>query len=164
MHFFKNIEEGDIYIYRYKFPHSLEEITRLLHQSHFELAQGGLLFLASHQNIFITLYRLMKGKSYILCLGGNIIGTITLRILRNNIGYIDQFAILPNYQKKGLGSDLLKFIEIEAKGLNIKTLQLDTAEPAEHLIKFYLDRGFKMVRKISKSYTNYISVIMEKIL
>lgn len=49
-----------------------------------------------------------------------------------------------------------------AKREEFKCMQLDTAQSAEHLLKFYQNYGFKIIRPIYNEGKTYCSWILEK--
>ena len=85
-------------------------------------------------------------------MGWIILGTVKLRA-HNYVDeraclYLNRFAVQPGYQGAGLGLYLLHFAERLARREGFKCMQLDTAQPAEHLVKFYAGQGFEIRRPI----------------
>jgi predicted GNAT family N-acyltransferase len=71
----------------------------------------------------------------------NAIATGRLQFNKDGIGQIRSMAVADEFQDKGLGSEVLKFLEEEAKKRNIKSLVLDARDNA---INFYLKNGYAL--------------------
>ena len=167
-------KSGDELVIRlYDSSDSISEITALLHLSYKRLADLGFRFMATHQDDSETERRLKKGTSYLAISKGKIISTISLyfkneesynsKWYRNEgVAHFGQFGVLPEYQKKGIGNFMMDIVENEATKLGAKEISLDTAEGAEHLIKFYEQREYRFIEYVQWEVTNYRSVIMSK--
>ncbi len=150
----------------------LEQLTSILHSAYKPLAEKGMRYLASHQPTSKTLERLCEGESYLIFLKDELIGTVTLYTekldstceyyRKQGVYSFGQFAVVPSLQGKGIGSRAMDFVENRAKEIGAKELALDTSEHAEHLIKMYQKRGYKIVDHTQWDVTNYLSVIMSK--
>lgn len=66
-------------------------------------------------------------------------------IPNNNILYISKFAIIPEYENKGIGTKSLKFIEKYAKSEGVKILELDVYDKSIGAICFYEKNGYKII-------------------
>lgn len=155
---------------------SIEAITVLLNKSYKFLLDMGLNYVAATQDESVTLNRIEKAyKCFVGIYRGEIISTISLydhSPSSNSKWYnepfvakVGQFAVLPEYQKFGIGNKMMEIVEHEAKGIeNITELALDTAETAYHLIHYYEKRGYRYIETIKWNETNYKSVIMSKCL
>lgn len=147
-------------------------LTKLLHQSYKIWADQGLRFLATHQSVDKTIERCNEGHTILAEISTEIIGTITINDPKNSAGVkwyekpgvtsIHQFAVLPKFQKYGIGSLLLKSAEDYAKSIDLTELALDTSEKAKPLIDYYLRKGFRQVDTIKWETTNYVSVVLSK--
>jgi GNAT superfamily N-acetyltransferase len=115
------IAEEEIIIRRFQPDDSITEITKLLHRSYKQLAEMGFRYLATHQDDTETESRLKKGISYLALVNGQAIATISLYYKnneqydslwykKNGVAHFGQFAVLPEYQKKGSGSLMLDLI------------------------------------------------------
>lgn len=150
----------------------IPEITSLLHRAYGPLAAQGLRYLASHQDDQTTLERLTSGASFVAIKDNAIAGTITVYrpypeaevplYRQPGVNHFGQFAVEPNLQGSGLGRRLYLTIEDHCRSNNVKTLALDTAETATHLIDLYARWGFEIVDHVQWDITNYRSVIMAK--
>lgn len=156
-------------------PHdSVEELTSLLNKSYQTLADMGLNYLAASQDHHVTRRRI--NKAYMCIIGicsGEIVSTISL--YKNSpsqdskwysnpfVAKVGQFAVLPEFRKFGLGSMMMDMVEREARKLSgIQELALDTAETADHLVKFYKARAYRIKETVSWDITNYRSFVMSK--
>ena len=154
---------------------SLEELTELLHRAYKPLADMGLRFFATHQTVEQTQSRVESGKCFVAELDGKLIGTIALYTEpkhddapdwyhRPDVGWFGQFGIEPTLQGKGIGKQMIDFIEERAVELGLSELALDTSEKAEHLIQWYKRLGWRIVEETDWSVTNYRSLVMSKTL
>ncbi|MEO5917782.1 MAG: GNAT family N-acetyltransferase [Luteolibacter sp.] len=161
----RNFQESD----------SIPAITRLLHEAYAPLAAMGLRYTATHQDDEVTRRRLGSGWAWVAELDGEIVATVTL--YQNSSGseecawYRDprvfslgQFAVRPDLQCLGLGGRLIAMLETEASARGARELALDTADGADHLIRWYEKRGFRFIEHVGWGNTNYRSVVMSKTL
>jgi len=153
----------------------LEDLTDLLHRAYAQLAQMGLHFVATHQNVETTCERIQDAECYVAELDGRIVGTIVFRDCartgscpwydRPDVASFGQFGVEPSLQGHGVGSALLDQVERRARETGAKELALDTAEPATHLIQYYERHGYRIVERVSwGDVVNYSSVVMSKTL
>ena len=134
---------------------SLAELTALLHEAYRALADRGMRFVASHQDEQMTARRISKGECYLAFHEGQLVGTVTLDHAalsrgcpwyeRPEVTSFHQFAVRPWCQGHGIGSTLLAHIERRASDQGARELALDTAEPAQDLIRFYTSRGYRFI-------------------
>ena len=59
--------------------------------------------------------------------------------------YLSGLAVLPEYHNKGIASRLIEYIEKIAKSKGIKYIRFDAVGYYKKLIKFYTNRGYKIV-------------------
>lgn len=143
------------------------ELRVLINSAYKELSDKGLNYTATYQDEAKTQERLSKGQGFVLTnFQGKIIATILMSeenyFTQKKTAYLGQFAVLPTLKKQGLGSLLLDFCEQLAKEQNYEAIQLDTAIPADHLVKMYLKRGYKIVGEIQWEGKTYLSYMFEK--
>lgn len=153
---------------------SLKELTVLLNRAYQFLQDMGLNYLAAAQDETMTQKRVSKAyRCYVGLIDGQIISTISLYDHQPNdksqwynqefVSKVGQFAVLPEYQKCGIGGMMMDIVEREAMSMtHIDEVALDTAETAHHLIALYKKRGYRYVETISWDMVNYNSVILSK--
>lgn len=153
---------------------SMDQLTEVLNSAYQGLVDLGLNYLAATQAPSMTRKRVTKAHKCLLGLcNGQIMATLSLYDYKpsdksewynkSNVAKIGQFAVLPKYQGLGIGDMMMDIIENQARLLNgIEELALDTAEGAEHLIRYYKSRDYRIVEVIDWDITNYKSVVMTK--
>ncbi len=153
---------------------SLEDITELLHRAYARLAEQGLRFVASHQDVGTTRLRVEAGHCLVALSGAQIVGTITFYAgssdskceyyQRSGVARFGQFAVEPSLQGRGIGMRLLATAESESQAMGCSEMALDTAEGAHELIALYTNCGYSPVGIVDWDSTNYVSVVMAKTL
>ena len=151
---------------------SLEELTELLHRAYAHLANLGLKFVATYQDVDVTRKRIAKGICLIAELDGRMVGTITFYpreigkptpwMSRSNVAVIGQMGVEPRLQRQGIATKLMLAAEDCARVDGAAELALDTAEPATHLIQWYTRLGYRFIEYMQWDVTNYRSVVMSK--
>lgn len=168
-----SVTPEEIIIRRYRPGDSIGQITTLLHEAYGQLARMGLRFLATHQDEATTLDRITSGVcTFVAQRGETIVGTLTLYgphptssalwYRQPTVFHFGQFAVQPGLQRNGIGLQMLRMAEAEARSVGATELALDTAEPAEHLCRWYQQLGFRFVEYVQWDVTNYRSVILSK--
>jgi len=91
--------------------------------------------------------RLRNGiRTYVALIDDQIVGTITLLVERKFIhrggvvGHIEDVAVHPEYQKRGVASALVRHATEEARGLGCYKVILNCFD---HLVAFYERLGFR---------------------
>lgn len=151
---------------------SLEELTDLLHCAYKKLADMGLRYLATHQDVATTRKRVNEGRCFIAVHEDRIVGTINYlpslnypqlpHAGRTDVAHFGQMAVDPDFQSKGLGARLVQFVEDLARADGKTEIALDTAETAHHLIEWYTRLGYRITGHADWDVTNYRSVVMSK--
>jgi ribosomal protein S18 acetylase RimI-like enzyme len=151
---------------------SLEELTELLHRAYKALADMGLKYLATWQDIETTRKRISNGTCFVAVVNGQIVGTITFKMPhgghgvawldRPDVGHISQMAVEPALQNGGVGARLMRHAEDYARTQGLAELALDTSEQAHHLISWYERLGYRFIEYVQWEVTNYRSVVMSK--
>lgn len=170
----RSISPDDVVIRPLKESDSLEELTDMLHRGYKRLADMGLRYLATHQDVATTRRRISFGDCFVAVYHGRIIGTLTYFppgvsgpapwLKRDGVAEVGQFTVDPDYQGNGIGTRMVAFMETYARNLGCTELALDTAETAEHLIRWYEKLGYRFIEYVQWEVTNYRSVIMSKTL
>lgn len=90
---------------------------------------------------------------------GKLVGFASLAI----DGLVDMFFVHKDFQRKGIGSQLLKEIEKNAIRLNIKRLYAEVSITAK---PFFESQGFKLIKVFIKTFkeTEFEDNLMEKYL
>lgn len=114
-----------------KYKITFDDITSYYVQN--SMSKGDLYFLISYQE--------------------NYIGVISLSKLNSRKPIIRRLAILPKYQKKGLGNILIKHIEDIALNLNKTKITLGVREDKPNLINWYKKIGYNVGS--SRSFKKY---------
>lgn len=153
---------------------SLEELTGLLHRAYRQLAEMGLKYLATHQDVETTRRRCSGGVCFVAEHEGRIIGTITYNppgsdkgspfMRQPGVGHVQQMGVEPELQGHGVATALMKHAEEYAREQGAVELSLDTAVPAAHLIAWYERLGYRFIEYVEWEVTNYRSVVMSKLL
>jgi len=96
-----------------------------------------------------------RGGFWLYTMDDRIIGTIALRQIdkSNNIGEIKSMYVLPNYQGKGYGKELLTYTLGQAKNLGYEYVRLDTTLDSERAIKLYKMAGFYEIERYNENKT-----------
>ena len=156
------------FMFRLATEKDVSKIRTLVNEAYKELADMGLNYTASYQDEEETKKRMAQGRTFVLVLGTEIVGSILFHeknyFTEKKSAYIGQIAISPKLKRQGLGSIMLDFCEQLANDEKYEAIQLDTAKPAKHLIKWYTGRGYKPVGEMHWEGKTYDSQIMEKTL
>lgn len=168
----RQMTQDDITIRPLQDTDSLEELTDLLHRAYKRLADMGLRFLATHQDVETTRRRIAAGECFAAEWRGRIVGTITFYragahsgcryYTRPEVCHIGQLAVEPSLQNRGIANQLMHHVENHARQNGFVEIALDTAEAAHHLIDWYARHGYRQVGFQQWDVTNYRSVIMAK--
>jgi GNAT superfamily N-acetyltransferase len=147
-------------------------LTNLLHRAYKPLLDMGLRYLATHQSEDVARRRIARGKCFVAVSDGHIVATVTYCFPaswpgvgwfdRPGVASVEQFAVEPDLQRKGIGSALLAHIEQIARDEGAAELSLTTAEPAAQLIAYYAKRGYRYVDYTDATKPRYRSVILSK--
>jgi ribosomal protein S18 acetylase RimI-like enzyme len=150
---------------------SIDTLTTLLHTAYAEHLKAGRTFFASYQTRDDTLYRLSKGECWLAVDGDELVGTVTVVApydfppgypAEDKAGTFYQLAVLPQYQRKGLGESLLRLAEERIVSNGCETVTIDTSELATELIAWYKKRGYAYAGAWNWSVTNYPSTVLTK--
>ncbi len=163
----KSIEhKGQKILLRASTDTDIPALRLLVNSAYKELADMGLNYTATYQDEETTRQRIAKGKAFVLELNGKIVATILYskenHFTEKNTAYVGQFAVLPELKKSGFGSLLMDYCENLAYAEGFDGIQLDTAQPAKHLVDWYLKRGYKIVGENHWDGKTYRSYIFEK--
>jgi len=147
---------------------SLEDLTAMLHRAYAELADLGFNYTASYQDAAATGRRIEGSECWLAFAGGVLAGTVTLTLRPipdlpfESTAFVNQFAVDLPFRGRGIGRLLLDRAEERAAALGYRSVALDTAEGAVHLIGIYAARGYRDVGRHQWKGKTYESVVMVK--
>lgn len=157
---------------------SLQALTRLLNQAYAPLLARGMNFTASTQDLETTRKRVADGQCFVAELGGVVVGTVTacgpyderevgsgaeMPWYRDpDVAHLQQFAVDPAHQRRGVGRLLVAAGERWARERGFGSVALDTAEPASELIAMYQRLGYTTVDHMQWPGKTYRSLVMRK--
>ena len=78
---------------------------------------------------------------------GRIIAVGSFGSRDEKIAWIPLMHVHSKYQRMGIGSSLMRFLEEKAKSLDYKSIQLETDSEAEWAINFYKKHGYSVFQK-----------------
>lgn len=79
--------------------------------------------------------------------------------------YVSALAVLPEFQSKGIASELMTFAENRAKEMGLVYIRFDCRALYVDLVQFYRKRGYKVVGVLTDERDNYEPYfLMEKML
>src|SRR5262245_51607428 len=133
----------------------------------------GLNYTAVDQTPEVTRSRIGGGRCFMaLDASDRLVGTVLFYppersggspwLNRPEVAKCAQFAVDPEFQKHGIGTQLAATVEAEARAAGAKEIALDTAEPATHLIEWYGRRGYRFIEHAQWRCKRYRSVILSK--
>jgi len=151
---------------------SFAELTALLHRGYARLAGMGLNYTAVDQSEDTTRRRAQKGTCLVAESDGRIVGTISFHgkdesseatwFRRDDVVVLEQFAVEPGLQGRGIGMALMDAAEEAARASGAAYAVGDTAMPATHLIAMYAARGYEQVDTVTWPGKKYRSVVLAK--
>jgi N-acetylglutamate synthase-like GNAT family acetyltransferase len=97
---------------------------------------------------------------YVYRSAGQIVGVAALHPEIEKTGRIRWVYILPEFQKRGIGTALVKHVEDEAKKKGLKKLRLLTSGAAIWAIEFYQKLGYHLAGKKDRPWG--FDVVMER--
>src|SRR5262249_31275244 len=128
--------------------------------------------LAAFQPEEVTRSRIAGGECSVALYAGKVVGTILFRgpgqlggtpwYEKPSVATFSQFAVEPEYQGRGIGSELMSLVERRAIESGASELALSTPEPAAWLVGMYERHGYRIVERVNWKATNYTSVVMSK--
>jgi len=89
---------------------------------------------------------------YVYKSGGRIVGVAALEVKGKGRGRIHWVYILPEYQRRGIGTALVRYVEQKAKEIGLKRLRLLTVGQAEWAVSFYERLGYVLADKVERPW------------
>jgi ribosomal protein S18 acetylase RimI-like enzyme len=131
-------------------------------------------FAASNESVQATQRRIQEGRCCLALLEDALVGCVILRTgskpsaplwyQGEGVASMGRLAVRPDFQRQGVASALLEFVEKHAKNLGCTELALDTSEDSKQLIRFYEKRGYRIVSTHQWPHTTFKSVVLSKAL
>ncbi|MFX1482548.1 MAG: GNAT family N-acetyltransferase [Promethearchaeota archaeon] len=84
---------------------------------------------------------------YVLRKDGHIIAVGSFSSRNENTAWIPLMHVQSKYQRMGIGSSLLRYLEKKAVALDFTKIQLETDSEAKWAINFYKKHGFSIFKK-----------------
>ena len=157
------------------------ELNALLRAAYQPLAEAGMKFAASHEDVEATKNNISDGECHIGLFEGQLVTCAMLRIPTKEtktgwkangpswyknpgVTTFGRFAVLPELKGKSLGSKMMDKLETRAKELRFSELALDTSEKATRLLEMYKKRNYRFIEYHQWNITNYRSVVLSKTL
>jgi GNAT superfamily N-acetyltransferase len=144
----------------------------MLHRAFALLGKMGLNCTCTDQSINVTQARIGKGECYVALCNERIVGTITLYrpdqssesawYQRQEVASIHQLSVDRDFQRRGVGTSLLKLAEVWARARGYQEIALDTPHSARHLVEFYIASGYRPVESVRFQAKRYVSVVLSK--
>ena len=91
---------------------------------------------------------------------GRIVGVAALHVENEEIGRIRWVYVLPEHQRKGIGTALVAYLERKARDVGLKRVRLLTVGGAEWAVSFYRKLGYELADRIEQAWG--FDVFMEK--
>jgi len=91
---------------------------------------------------------------------GSTVGVAALQIESEETGRIRWVYILPEHQRKGIGTALITHLEWKARKIGLRRLRLLTVGKANWAVNFYKKLGYNLADKIERPWG--FDVFMEK--
>lgn len=150
----------------------LVALTALLHRAYAALASRGWNYTATSQTVEVTARRAGHGTCLLAEMDGRVVGTLSVhgpfeksecpRMCRKGVVVLEQFAVEPDLQAHGIGKALMDEAERLAWGQGATEILGDTAQPAQHLVRWYEKLGFAVVDTVQWPGKTYRSVVLAK--
>jgi GNAT superfamily N-acetyltransferase len=93
-----------------------------------------------------------KADFYGYFIGNRISAVASLRVEDYDIARIGWVYVLPEFQRKGIGTALIHHLEAIAKRKGLKKAKLLTVGGAYWAIKFYEKLGYRLTKKIARPW------------
>ncbi|GLR13447.1 hypothetical protein GCM10007907_22370 [Chitinimonas prasina] len=151
---------------------SAEALTALLHRAFAPMARMGLDCASARQQPAATEARLASGQGFVAEVNGQLVGTLTVygTLPRSDadayrepgVASVHQFAVEPDWQRRGVGDALLRMAERWAQCQGCHALALDTPQQARHLLTYYLRKGYILAESLRFTGRSYQSLVLRK--
>ncbi|OMI24943.1 GNAT family N-acetyltransferase [Bacillus haynesii] len=155
--------------YRMADESDAKELLALTERAYEQIRRLGIHFAAAHADLDLVLNNIRKNACYVMEEDGRVIATISIRMPWGQqpgpygVPHIWWFAVDPASGKKGVGSELLEWLEqtILRDSLKVPFVSLGTADKHPWLIDMYERKGY--VRSGEQDFgKGHITVYMKK--
>ena len=92
---------------------------------------------------------------------GGILGVAALQIESERIGRIHWVYVLPEYQRRGIGTTLVTHLEREAREIGVGRLRLLTVEKANWAVSFYKKLGYSLAERVERPWGFDVFMVKE---
>jgi ribosomal protein S18 acetylase RimI-like enzyme len=151
----KVIEKGD--------KNCITDILRVINTTNREMYQT-ITPREYFKNPYLSLDKLLQDFDemifYVFKCQSLIVGVVALEVENMDFGKIHSLYVLPEYQKKGIGTALVTHLQNVAQDLGIRKLKLHVGELAVWAINFYRKLGYVNIDMLERTWG--ITVVMEK--
>lgn len=81
---------------------------------------------------------------------GKIVGVAALDVLDDKVGKLRWVYVLPEHQRKGIGTALITLLEQKAVEKDLRKMRLRTIGKSHQAVNFYKKLGYKLTGKIEE--------------
>lgn len=110
-------------------------------------------------------YQIRTGK-YIYLVArheGRVVGTLRCRKRGRYLG-LSRLAVLPDYQRHGIGRRLMEWAEDEARRLGLRRLRGEVRAVMPDLLRYYRRMGYRPIgRRSRKGYPGYLIIVQKRL-
>lgn len=158
-------------------PGDADALTSLLNSAYRDLQERGLNFTAATQDVETTLQRVSEGACWVIEHEGAIAATLTMSVpppndvreltaaaRKRGRAWIGQVAVRSSLRGRNVARELFDVACNWAQDAGLSSVGLDTAVPADHLVRMYERWGFHQVDLVHFEGKTYDSVVMVKAL
>jgi N-acetylglutamate synthase-like GNAT family acetyltransferase len=107
------------------------------------------------------LLELLRRMAFYVCRSeGKIVGVAALDVEKEEIGRIRWVYVLPEQQRKGIGTALVTHLEGKAREMGLRKIRLHTVGGAEWAVSFYRKLGYEPADRLKQPWG--FDLFMEK--
>lgn len=152
-----------------------EAVTDLLHRAYALLGAAGMNFTVLSQDAETTRNRARKGRCWVIERGGEPVATLTISLppsgamqrmssvaCKPGMAWLNQLGVSPDLRRQGLATNLWELGQEWAREQGATAIGVDTAVPAERLVKLYQKWGFDHQEVVQWPGKTYESAVMVK--
>lgn len=152
-----------------------DRLTELLHCAYAELGAMGLNYTAVDQDVKTTRDRVRGGRCWVVEQDSRLVGSLTMSLPPSaglqrlsaharpeHRAWLNQVAVSPDARGLGIAADLWQKGRRWAVDQQATSVGVDTAVPAEHLLRLYESWGFVRVDTIQWPGKTYASAVMTR--